>query len=137
MKEFEESLARAKKESLKKQIMIFFSGLLVALLIFSFLLFSRGVNIKIYPNQAEKIANISITNGIGFSWGNKVYGLSNNIGFLIKADGYKIYQNEYLISTSPETIEVILEELPGRIELKIFPYSKVPKMPQIVIVQPK
>ena len=85
MKEFEESLARAKKESLKKQIMILFSGLLVALLIFSFLLFSRGVNIKIYPNQAEKIANISITNGIGFSWGNKVYGLSNNIGFLIKA----------------------------------------------------
>ena len=124
MKEFEESLARAKKESLKKQIMILFSGLLVALLIFSFLLFSRGVNIKIYPNQAEKIANISITNGIGFSWGNKVYGLSNNIGFLIKADGYKIYQNEYLISTSPETIEVILEELPGKIELKIFPYSK-------------
>ena len=122
MKEFEKSLLKAKKESFKKLIILFFSGIILASLIFSFLLFSRGVNIKIFPEQAQKIASINITSGLGFSWDNKVYGLSNNIGFIIKADGYRIYQNKFSINTSPETIEVILEELPGKLKLKINPY---------------
>ena len=128
MREFEESIIQAKRNSLKRQLIYLLLGLIIISFIGIFLFFSRGVSIKINPIEAEKKASVSITKGFSFILNNKIYSLSKSIGILVKSEGYKVYQNNFLLNNNSETIEIILEEVPGKVKIRINPFSEKTKI---------
>lgn len=128
MREFEESIIQAKRNSLKRQLLYLLLGIIIISFIGIFLFLSRGVSIKINPIEAEKKASVSITKGFSFILNNKIYSLSESIGILVKSEGYKVYQNNFLLNNNSETIEIILEELPGKARIRINPFSEKTKI---------
>jgi formylglycine-generating enzyme required for sulfatase activity len=128
MKEFEESIIQAKRNSFKRQLLYLLLGIIIISFIGIFLFLSRGVSIKINPIEAEKRASVSITKGFSFIMNNKIYSLSKNISILVKSEGYRIYQNNFLLNNNSETIEIILEELPGKVKMRISPFSEKTKI---------
>ena len=107
MREFEESIIQAKRNSLKRQLLYLLLGIIIISFIGIFLFLSRGVSIKINPIEAEKKASVSITKGFSFILNNKIYSLSKSIGILVKSEGYRVYQNNFLLNNNSETIEII------------------------------
>ena len=87
MREFEESIIQAKRNSFKRQLLYFLFGVIIISFISIFLFLSRGVSIKINPIEAEKEASVSITKGFSFILNNKIYSLSKSIGILVKSEG--------------------------------------------------
>ena len=128
MREFEESIIQAKRNSLKRQLLYLLFGIIIISFISIFLFLSRGVSIKINPVEAEKKASVSITKGFSFILNNKIYSLSKSIGILVKSEGYRVYQNNFLLNNNSETIEIILEELPGKVKMRINPFSEKTKI---------
>jgi len=128
MREFEESIIQAKRNSFKRQLLYLLFGIIIISFIGIFLFFSRGVSIKINPIEAEKKASVSITKGFSFILNNKIYSLSKSIGILVKSEGYRVYQNNFLLNNNSETIEIILEELPGKVKMRINPFSEKTKI---------
>ena len=59
MNEFEENIIKARKKA-RKRLFVFSSGLsLVFLFVFSFFILSRGVDLKIYPNEVNEDVNVN------------------------------------------------------------------------------
>tara|TARA_Y100001970_G_scaffold277248_1_gene381140 strand:- start:4917 stop:6917 length:2001 start_codon:yes stop_codon:yes gene_type:complete len=122
MSEFEKSIIKARKKA-QKRLFIFSSGLFVVFLfLISFFILSRGVDLKIYPNEANEDININVYEGFAFNFGKKVYALTNKVGLMISSPGYAIYQGNFDISLSPETIEIVMKELPGSLKLEVYPH---------------
>ena len=122
MNEFEENIIKARKKA-RKRLFVFSSGLsLVFLFVFSFFILSRGVDLKIYPNEVNEDVNVNVYEGFAFNFGKKIYSLTNKVGLIISSPGYEIYKEIFDINLSPETIEIVMKELPGSLKLEIKPY---------------
>ena len=122
MSEFEENIIKARKKA-RKKLFLFSSGLsLLFLFLFSFFIMSRGVDLKIYPNEVNEEVSITVYEGFAFNFGKKVYSLSNKVGLIIFSPGYEIYKEIFDINLNPETIEIVMKEIPGSLRLEIDPY---------------
>ena len=122
MNQFDESVILARKLAIKRRIILFTTVFFIFFLVFAFVISSRGISIRISPYEARDQADIIISEGLAFNFGNKIYSASNRIGVIIKAQGYKIYQNNFPVSFYPETVEIILEEIPGSLQIIVTPH---------------
>ena len=95
MNQFDESVILARKLAIKRRIILFTTVFFIFFLVFAFVISSRGISIRISPYEARDQAEIIISEGLAFNFGNKIYSASNRIGVIIKSQGYKIYQNNF------------------------------------------
>ena len=121
MSEFEEEIKKTREIAFKKRILISFLSLGLAILLSLFVFISRGIDVKISPDEAEDKAKIQIVKGFGFAFGSKIYSLTSEFTIIVQSEGYKVYKQDFNLALISETIEVLLEELPGVLSIEIFP----------------
>ncbi len=121
MSEFEEEIKKTREIAFKRRILISFLSLGLAILLSLFVFISRGIDVKISPDEAVAKAKIQIVKGFGFSFGSKIYSLTSEFTIVVQSEGYKVYKQDFNLALISETIEVLLEELPGVLSIEIFP----------------
>ena len=108
---------------------IFYSLLLsVIAIILSFYFFAKGVNIEIKPNEISSLAEVRIEEGFGLTFDKRLIFFPGKKTISLKAPGYYDKKSTFVIGASSKTIEVQLEELPGRIEFNILPPDIEPEI---------
>jgi len=121
MNEFEEKIKKTREIAFKRRILISFLSIGLAILLSLFVFISRGIDIKISPDEAVANAKIQIVKGFGFAFGSKIYSLTSEFTIVVQSEGYKVYKKDFNLVFISETIEVLLEELPGILSIEIFP----------------
>ena len=107
MSEFEEEIKKTREIAFKKRILISFLSLGLAILLSLFVFISRGIDVKISPDEAEDKAKIQIVKGFGFAFGSKIYSLTSEFTIIVQSEGYKVYKQDFNLALISETIEVI------------------------------
>jgi len=121
MNQFEEKIKKERKQAFKRRLISSGLGIILIIVLSFFILVSRGIDIKISPEEAINNSKIQITEGYGLVFGKKVYSITSNITLIVRSEGFKIYKNRFNLNLISESIEILLEELPGNLSIEIFP----------------
>lgn len=115
MSQFEEGLRQARRRQIR-----FYIGGLVALVLIGFMVVgvlasTNGTAVKILPEDAARVGDVALVEGLGLAIGTTVYTMSDGPVVSVRADGFR----EEIRAVEPgdlgRTIVVELEPLPGRL----------------------
>ncbi|MDJ0622316.1 MAG: SUMF1/EgtB/PvdO family nonheme iron enzyme [Desulfocapsaceae bacterium] len=119
MSEFSTKLDKAK--SRQKRLYLFASMLVlvILLIVVSLLVVSRGTRVDIIPADAAEHAEISVTNGLGFTLGDTVYSLFGNPVIIASAPGFKDGVETIGHVHLGKVFPLEMFELPGRLRIEL------------------
>jgi len=101
---------------------IFYSLLLTVIAVtLSFYFFAKGVNLEIKPNEISSFTEVRIEKGFGLNFDKRLIFFPGEKTISLKAPGYYEKKSTFVIGTSSKTIQIQLEELPGKIKFDILP----------------
>lgn len=116
MSQFDQSIARAKKQQRLLCIGLIFGFVLIALIILTLIFASRGTRIEIAPDAALP-ATISIEQGAAIVAFGAVYSLSKEPKIRVTAERFYPHQQTLSSSDLGQTLTVTLKPLPAEITL--------------------
>ena len=119
MSEFNKTLDRAKSRQKRFYLISGISVMAILLLVASLFVVSRGTRVEIMPEEAKGLAEISVTDGVGFCIGDTVYSLMGMVEITASAPGFKV-ASEIIDSVHlGKVFPLELFELPGRLVIQI------------------
>jgi formylglycine-generating enzyme required for sulfatase activity len=108
---------------------IFYSLLLSFItVILSFYFFAKGINIEVSPLKVSSFAEVEIKEGFGLNLDKRLIFFPGKKTILVKANGYYEKESTFIVESSSKTIQVQLDEIPGRIKLNILPVNIDPEI---------
>ena len=101
---------------------IFFSLLLsIVAIILLFYFFAKGVNLEINPSEISSIAEVRIEEGFGLKFNKRLIFFPGKKTISLKAPGYIEKKTTFEIAGSSQTIQIQMEEIPGKVIFNISP----------------
>jgi formylglycine-generating enzyme required for sulfatase activity len=88
----------------------------------AYLLLGAGVEVRITPSTAQTNATLSIQDGVGIIFGQRVVAAPGQVALLVEAPGFVTQKVVADIVSGGRTIDVALEKLPDRYTVSIFPH---------------
>lgn len=116
MNQFNAHLDKAKARQRIIYILSGFGLLVVAALVVSGILISNGTKLVIAPEDAQEIAQISVSNGV--SVGDTIYSFSSSPSLNITVKGFKPVLERIPATQVGKTYQVNMFELPARLRIK-------------------
>ena len=104
---------------------IFYSlllGVIATTLLFYFL--AKGVNLEITPNEISSLTKVKIEKGFGLTFDKRLIFFPGEKTISLKAPGYYEKQSTFVIGASSKTIQIQMEEMPGKIKFNVLPDIK-------------
>jgi formylglycine-generating enzyme required for sulfatase activity len=122
MNEFDNNIKTAQKKGLT--LYLVFGGVagVVILAYLAWLMLAEGYALKISPIEAQQSKSIVVTEGFGFVLADGVYSFGGTLKITVDAQKFEAKTVQVTTST-PSTIEVVLEPSPGKILARTDPES--------------
>lgn len=114
MKPFNQTIAQAKKRQQRLYLLMFGGFVLLAVIILTALLISRGTRIIVQPDAALP-ASIYVEQGLGMALFGSVYSLTVSPTIRINADRYYPHQQILQPAEQGQVLTVTLKPLPSRV----------------------
>lgn len=114
--------ARARRRALG------FVGALIGVcaLLLVYVTLSSGAVLKVIPQEAEFDA--SVTEGVGFISGSRVFALGSQLTLTVAAPGFKTLEQPVNLASARGVLEISLQEIPARISITTKPASPQTRM---------
>lgn len=119
MNQFNTKLDLARKRQKRSSIIVTLLAFTVLLAVLAFLTISRGTPIEVLPTALQKMAEIQVTRGTGFSVNSTLYSISSTVEITISAPGFQSTHETIGPSHLGKTFSVELTELPGHLTVNI------------------
>ncbi len=119
MNQFEHRISQAESRYFLKSLYIFVTCALVIGAAFGTFIYLRGVTVEVLPAAAREQAGYAITEGWGWFISNRALLLSEEAIAEVSSPGY--ISSNVTLSTEQTTLNVELQEAPGRIILTTLP----------------
>ncbi len=119
MSTFNAKLDQARRRQKRLYLVAGILVVVILLIVISLFVVSRGTRIEILPIEAREAAEIRVTKGLGFSYGNTVYSLSANPVVSASAPGYRKTEKTIDRAFLGKNFPLELFELPGRLVIEI------------------
>ena len=112
MSEFNETLDRAKKKQHITYLVAAAAIIFTGLFLLGVFVVSNGTKIIISPKDAEDIADMHYIGGLGFTVGETVYSLSNDVNVQVEASGFQATTEKIPLRNIGKTHYIELCDLP-------------------------
>jgi len=97
-----------------------FAGLFGMLLLIGF---SNATTVDVQPEEAQQIAVVRMVDGIGTTWGNKLYSWSTNPTIEVSAKGFRPLRKTLQTEETGGVLRLELQALPGELYINTNPAS--------------